>query len=152
MSKVVKKLQPMSIEIRMQKDVDEITQIKKACEMGDKAFHYALQYLKEGVTEKDIAIHIELFLKQHHADISFRPIVGFGQNSSMPHHESNDQELKAKDIVLIDMGAKVDGYCSDMTRTVFFGTPSQEAKKIYTTVLTSQQMAIDYITQQLGEN
>src|SRR5205085_237895 len=89
---------------------------------------------------------IELFIKKQGADISFRPIVAFGANASMPHYESSDKrKLKLNECILIDMGAKVDGYCSDMTRTVFFGKPTEEEQKIYETVLESQKRAIDYI-------
>lgn len=150
MQKVTKKLTPLSLNIRMEKDADEIAKIQKACSMGDAAFEHAVKQIKEGITEKEIVIAIELFLKQHNADISFRPIVSFGKNTSMPHYESSpDRKLQKNEPILIDMGAKIEGYCSDMTRTFFFGKPTDEQIKIYNTVLESQQKAIEYITNQL---
>ncbi|HSW89197.1 MAG TPA: aminopeptidase P family protein [Candidatus Saccharimonadales bacterium] len=146
-AEVTENLSPVSLNIRVQKDSDEIEKIQKACDMGDKAFTHALSQIKRGISEKDIQIQIELFLKQHNADISFRPIVAFGANSSMPHYESSaDRKLENNECVLIDMGAKVAGYCSDMTRTVFFGEPTKEQKDMYQTVLESQQKAIELLS------
>jgi Xaa-Pro aminopeptidase len=151
-AEVTKELVPVSLNIRILKDSEEIAKIQEACDMGDKAFAHALSQIHRGVSEKDIQIQIELFLKQHNADISFRPIVAFGANSSMPHYESSPKRtLKNNECVLIDMGAKVAGYCSDMTRTVFFGKPTTEQKHIYQTVLDSQQKAIEYISKYLKE-
>ncbi|HSW96712.1 MAG TPA: aminopeptidase P family protein, partial [Candidatus Saccharimonadales bacterium] len=145
-AEVTENLVPISLNIRVLKDSDEIEKIQKACDMGDKAFSHALSQITRGVSEKDIQIQIELFLKQHNADISFRPIVAFGANSSMPHYESSaERKLENNECVLIDMGAKVDGYCSDMTRTVFFGEPTKEQKDMYQTVLESQQKAIEFL-------
>jgi Xaa-Pro aminopeptidase len=152
MAKVVKSLSPLSLNIRLQKNADEIKKIKKACTTGDRAYDHALKQLREGITEKEIQIQIELFLKQHNADIAFRPIVCFGETASMPHHAAGEKKLKHGDCVLIDMGAKVNDYCSDMTRTVFFGKPTNEQKKIYTIVLKSQQKAIAYINEKIKNN
>lgn len=153
MQKGTKQLTPLSLNIRMEKDAMEIEKIQKACDMGDKAFAYAVKQVKLGVSEKDIVTAIELFLKQHNADISFRPIVAFGENTSMPHYESSpDRVLQPKEPILIDMGAKVDGYCSDMTRTFFFGEPTEKQREIYQIVLESQQKAIAYIMSSLQDS
>lgn len=144
---------PISVNIRVLKDADEIEKIQKACDMGDKAFSDAISKLTEGISEKEIQTHIELFLKQNNADISFRPIVAFGANSSMPHYESsNKRKLHKNECVLIDMGAKVDGYCSDMTRTVLFGKITEKQKQMYQAVLDSQQKAIEFLEKRLQEN
>ena len=146
-------LSPLSLHIRMYKDDTEIAAIQKACDLGDKTFAYVLHKIKEGITEKELQIEIELYIKKQGADISFRPIVAFGANASMPHYVSSDKrKLKPNECILIDMGTKVDGYCSDMTRTVFFGKPTEEQTKVYETVLTSQQKAIDYINKRLNTN
>lgn len=131
--------------LRTVKDNAEVEAIEKACELGDKAFGYILGQLKESVTEKEIAFLIEQYIKQHGADLSFPTIVAFGKNSSIPHHQTSDQRLKTNSIVLIDFGVKLDNYCSDMTRTVFFGKATDEQKKMYQTVLDAQQKAIDFL-------
>ncbi|HSW96825.1 MAG TPA: Xaa-Pro peptidase family protein [Candidatus Saccharimonadales bacterium] len=147
---VIPTLIPTSLHLRMQKDTEEIKKIQKACDMGDKAFSYALSHMKQGVSEKYIQVQIELFLKQQNADVSFRPIVAFGSNASMPHYESSpERKLRKNECILIDMGAKVTGYCSDMTRTIFFGKPTSEQKKIHQVVLDSQKKAIEYLKGQM---
>ena len=132
--------------LRAIKDEEEISKIEKACKLGDKTFDYILKKIKLGVSEKEIAFEIEFFIKKQGGDISFRPIVAFGKNSAIPHHQTSDQRLKTKHkIVLLDFGVKLNNYCSDMARTVFFGQPTSEQKKMYQTVLEAQKLAIDYL-------
>lgn len=133
--------------LRVIKDPDEIKAIEKACELGDKTFKYILKKIKPGVSEKEIAFEIEMFVKKHGADISFPPIVAFGKNSSIPHHQTSDQRLKTKSIILLDFGVKVDNYCSDMTRTVFLGKATDEQKRMYQTILEAQKLAIEHLKQ-----
>lgn len=132
-------------DLRIIKDSDEIKSIEKACELGDKAFRYILKKIKSGVSEKELAFEIELFIRKSGASISFPPIVAFGKNSSIPHHQTSDQRLKTNSIVLLDFGVKVDNYCSDMTRTVFLGKASTEQRKMYQTVLEAQEKTIDFL-------
>lgn len=129
---------------RVVKSIREIQAIQAACAFGDKIFTLILKKLKPGVSEKEIAFEIEYLIKKYAQDISFKPIVAFGKNSSVPHHQTNDQRLKANDIVLLDFGVKLDNYCSDMTRTVFLGKASSEQKKMYHVVLEAQKRAIDH--------
>lgn len=148
LSECIKKLSPIDLShFRIEKDVDEISKIKRACEIGDKAFEHILKQIKAGITEKELAYELEFIVKKQGADISFDPIIAFGANSAIPHHQTCDQKLKPNNIVLLDFGVKVDNYCSDMTRTVFFGKIDVKFKKIYATVLKSQQEAIKYIKQ-----
>jgi len=107
--------------LRVIKDKSEISKIEKACKLGDEAFDFILKKLKLGVSEKQIAFELEFFIKRNGADISFPPIVAFGANSSIPHHQTSDKRLKTNSIVLLDFGVKLGNYCSDMTRTIFFG-------------------------------
>lgn len=124
---------------RIIKDSDEIIKIRKACEITDKCFEYLTEYIKIGMTEKQIATEIEYYFKSHGADgVSFEPIVASGINSSMPHALPTDKKIEAGDVVTIDMGCKFQGYCSDMTRTIFINFVSEEAKKIYDLVLKNQ--------------
>jgi len=128
--------------LRIIKSSKEISKIEKACTLSDKTFDYILKKIKLGISEKELAFEIEFFIKKHGADISFRPIVAFGKNSSIPHHQSENLKLKTDNIILLDLGVKLNNYCSDMTRTVFFGKPTREQKRMYETVLEAQQKAI----------
>lgn len=131
--------------LRIIKDEEEIESIKKACALGDKTFDYIIGKLKSDVSEKEIAFEIELFIKQKGADISFEPIVAIGANSSVPHHETGEMKLKPNSIVLLDFGVKFNNYCSDMTRTVFFGKANVEFKKMYQAVFEAQSKALDFL-------
>lgn len=129
--------------LRSVKNSKEIFLIEKACKLGDKTFDYVLKKIKLGVSEKELAFEIEFFIKKHGADISFKPIVAFGANSAIPHHIPTTYNLQTTDsIVLLDFGVKLNNYCSDMTRTVFFGRPTPEQKRMYETVLEAQSLAI----------
>lgn len=123
---------------RMIKDEDEVHNIQKACEITDNCFSYILTYIKPGMTEKQIADEIEEYYKQRTDGLSFETIVASGENSSMPHAVPTDRKIQEKDIITIDMGCKVNGYCSDMTRTFFVGEVPGEVKKVYDLVLKNQ--------------
>jgi len=90
-----------------------------------------------------LAYELEFFIRRHGADISFPPIVAYGADSAIPHHVPTNNKLTNNQIVLLDFGVKLNNYCSDMTRTVFFGSASAEHKRIYQTVLEAQKRAID---------
>lgn len=130
---------------RIIKTKKELDSIQKACSLGDKAFEHIIKKLEVGVSEKELAFELEFFLKKKGADISFPPIVAFGKNSAIPHHQTSDQRLKTNDIVLLDFGARIENYCSDMTRTVFAGIATNEFKKMYQTVLDAQNKAIEFL-------
>lgn len=107
---------------RIVKDEEEINKIRKACEITDNCFTHLLSYIKTGMTEKQIALEIEMYFKTHGADgVSFEPIVAIGENSSIPHWIPGNRKVEMADPILIDMGCKYEGYCSDMTRTIFMG-------------------------------
>jgi len=126
-------------KLRAVKDSEEIENIKKACELTDKCFNYLLEYIKLGKTEKEIAFEIEMFFRKNGADgLSFEPIVAIGENSANPHWKPSDREVRMADPILIDMGCKYNGYCSDMTRTIFMGCILEEIKPVYDLVLKNQ--------------
>ncbi len=137
--------------LRSIKFKEEIRKIEKACQIGDLAFKFILKKIKVGVSEKEIAGKLEVFIKNQGAEISFPAIVAFGKNSSVPHHQTGEAKLESKkgQFVLLDFGARFENYCSDMTRTIFFGKPSDRQKKMYQTVLEAQQKAIDFINSTL---
>ncbi|MCL5438729.1 MAG: Xaa-Pro peptidase family protein [Patescibacteria group bacterium] len=127
------------------KEPQEISKIEKACRLTDKTFTHILKKMKSGITEKQLVFEIEFFIKKHGADIAFSPVVAFSENSAIPHHKSGERILEKGNIILMDFGAKINNYCSDMTRTIFFGKATAEQKKIYQTVLEAQQKAINYL-------
>lgn len=141
-------------EHRAIKTKDEIKKIEAAAKIGDKAFAYILKKIRPGISEKELAFEIEIFIKKIGAELSFPSIVAFGKNSSIPHHQTGQTVLEGKkgQFVLLDFGVKLENYCSDMTRIVFFGSPTDQQKKIYEAVLKSQQKAIDFINSSLKEN
>ena len=127
---------------RVIKDDTEIRCIKKACEITDKCFEYLKKFIKIGMTEKEIAFEIERFYKTNGADdISFEPIVASGHNSSMPHAVPGMRRIKDGDIILIDMGCKYNGYCSDMTRVIFVNHMENEYKEAYDICLKNNEAA-----------
>lgn len=125
------------------KDEEEIKNITKACNITDDCFEYLLNYIKIGMTEKQIANAIERFFRINGADgLAFDTIVASGPNSSKPHAVPTDRKIENGDVITIDMGCKYNGYCSDMTRTIFVGEISEEVKKIYNLVLKNQVQTI----------
>jgi Xaa-Pro aminopeptidase len=138
-------LQPTDVlsKLRIKKYPDEIKAIQKACKLGDKAFDFIVTKLKPGVTEIELANEFEFFIKRLQADVSFSTIIAFGPNASKPHHVPTNAKLKKNQFVLIDSGVKLNNYCSDMTRTVFFGKATEKQKHTYQTVLIAQKKAIE---------
>lgn len=130
-------------KLRAIKSPAEIELIKKAQEITDKTFEDILPVIREGVSETELAGILESLLYVNGADeLSFTSIVAFGENSSKPHAERSDKKLTYGSIITLDFGAKFQNYCSDMTRTVFFGAASDEQRKMYKHVLTAQEMAL----------
>lgn len=124
---------------RMIKDKEEISSLEKACEITDNCFKYILSYIKPGMTEKQIANEIEEYYKHRTDGLAFDTIVASGENTSKPHAVPTERKIGEKDIITIDMGCKVNGYCSDMTRTFFVGEVPEEVKPIYDLVLKNQK-------------
>ena len=140
-------------DLRMIKREDEIANIRAAAKLTDQCFTYLVSFLKPGVTESQISWEIESFFRTRGADCAFSPTVAFGAHTSQPHYQaaryhlaaSQGGTLQRNDMVLFDFGARVNGYCSDMTRTIFIGTPRGEWKRAYQAVLNTQQAVLDEI-------
>ena len=127
-------------KLRAIKTEEEIEKIRKACELTDKCFNHLLEFIKIGMTEKEIAFEIEMFFRKNGADgLAFDTIVAIGEHSSEPHWIPGDREVKMADPILIDMGCKYQGYCSDMTRTIFMGCILESMKPVYNLVLKNQE-------------
>lgn len=131
-------------EARSVKDSDEIKRIAEAERIGDEAFSHILNKIKAGVTEREIALEIEFFMKRQGATaLSFDTIVASGERSAMPHGVASNKIIEKGDFVTMDFGCVFEGYCSDMTRTVVVGSANEKQKEIYDTVLKAQTAAID---------
>lgn len=121
------------------KDEYEIECIKKACEITDNCFYHLIEFIKIGMTEKQIAYEIEKYFLEHGADgLSFETIVASGQNSSKPHAKTTEKQIQAGDTITIDFGCTYKGYHSDMTRTIFAGYIPEKVKPVYDLVLRNQ--------------
>ncbi len=134
-------------EVRMIKDPEEILRIKKACQITDETFKFILTKIKIGVTEKQIANLLENFIKEKNVTLSFPTIVAFGPNAAVPHHNTSDQKLKKNNFVLLDFGVRYENYCSDMTRTIYFGNPTEKEKFYYNAVKMAQDKSLEYLNQ-----
>jgi len=128
------------------KDEKELSYIKKACEIAQIAVSEALCFIKKGVTELEVKDFIVSKMISLGAEgESFDTIVAFGKNSAVPHHETSNTKLLDDQVVLIDTGAKVNGYSSDITRTAFFGEPSDKFIEHYDSVLNANLLAEEKI-------
>ncbi len=130
-------------EIRRVKEAAEVECIAAAAALADRAFEHILSRVSIGVTEAQIALEIEVYLRTHGSEgIAFEPIVASGPNSSRPHARVTSRAFEAGDFVTMDFGARVRGYCSDMTRTVVLAAASPRQAEIYSAVLEAQEAAI----------
>ncbi len=127
---------------RMIKDEEEIEYIRKACKITDECFEHIVNYIRPGMTEKQIAREIDYYYYKHAEEMSFETIVASGENSSKPHAVPTDRKIQRQDIITIDMGCKINGYCSDMTRTIFVGEVPEHMKEVYDLVLKNQEQAL----------
>ena len=133
-------------QLRNIKSNDEIAKIKRAAELADKCIEIGVDYLKVGISEREVVNHIEQTIKQYGVnEMSFDTMVLFGDHASSPHGTPGNRKLKDNEYVLFDLGVIYEHYCSDMTRTVAFGTPSKEAQEIYQVVLEAETSAINAI-------
>ena len=125
------------------KDDEEIEKLRKACELTDKCFNHLREFIKIGMTEKEIAFEIKKYFEINGADdVSFEPIVASGANSSKPHATPTNKKIDVGDVITLDFGCKYQGYCSDMTRTVFAGYVPENIKKVYDLVLKNQTQTL----------
>ncbi len=132
-------------ECRVCKDEEEIRNIKSAQKITDMAFSHILGFINPDVTEMDVALELECFMRKHGSEgTAFETICVSGTKSSLPHGKPENIKL-GKGFLTMDYGAKVNGYCSDMTRTVCIGKPDDEMLKVYNTVLEAQKKALDSI-------
>jgi len=131
---------PIMEMLRIRKDENEIEKLKKAAKLADEVMGETFDYIHPGITERDIKEKIEeLFMQKGADELSFEPIVASGPNSSMPHYCEDSRVIQEKDIIILDIGCKYKGYCSDTSRTVFVGEITDEEKNIYEIILKSNK-------------
>jgi Xaa-Pro aminopeptidase len=132
--------------IRAVKDADELAAIRKAVAVTDAGFDYLCGILKPGLVEREAAWELESYLRTHGADaLAFESIVAAGPNAAMPHHRSGERAIQRGEPIVIDFGVRVDGYCSDLTRTVSLGRADEQYDEVYALVRRAQQTALDGI-------
>lgn len=129
-------------QIRAIKGPAELEAIRQAVMIADAALAHILSEIEVGMTEKDLVWEIESFLRKNGSEgVSFDPIVASGPNASMPHHVPGDRPLQAGEPIIVDWGARVLGYCSDITRTVVLGEAGEQLRRVYNVVLEAQTKA-----------
>ena len=138
-------------ELRMIKDAEEIAAIRKACSISDQAFADALDFIKPGKTEIEIANFLDFRMRELGASgLSFDTILASGVNSSKPHAHPMHKPVELGEAITMDFGCLYDHYVSDMTRTIYLGHVSDEEQEIYNTVLKANQALIDQAKDGLG--
>jgi Xaa-Pro aminopeptidase len=137
--------------LRRRKDDRELRAIGEAADLADQAYEWAFERGVVGRTEREIMLDAHQRMRELGAeDPSFPAIVAAGDNSAVPHHESSEREVRAGELLLIDMGARVDGYCSDCTRTVATGEIDDDARAVYELVRFAQGIALEAIRAGVG--
>ena len=131
--------------LRLYKDAGEIEKMKKAQAITDAAFEHIIKVLNPNMTEIDAALELEFFMRSHGSEgVAFDTLAVSGSASSLPHGVPRNVKLE-KGFFTMDFGAKFEGYCSDMTRTVVLGKADEDMKKLYNTVLKAQLAALDFL-------
>ncbi len=139
-------LEDALLELRSVKSQDEISSIRKAQDITDQTFSYILPRISEGRTEREIMLDMEFFARSIGSEgVAFDFIVVSGENSSLPHGVPGERRIKKGDFITMDFGAMVNGYRSDMTRTVAMGAISDEQRLVYSTVLEANIKALNFV-------
>lgn len=145
------KLKDVSQEIKdlmLIKSEADLSKTQRACKIAETALKQILPFIKEGVKERELAAELEYRMKMLGASgTSFETIVAFGKNSAVPHHVTGETVLKQNMPVLIDFGCVYKGFCSDMTRTFYYGTPDKEFKNAYRAVYLAHVAAAENISE-----
>ncbi|MFN3649348.1 MAG: M24 family metallopeptidase [Armatimonadota bacterium] len=142
----LKPVEGLVAELRRIKDAEELASIRVACGIVDRSFEFILGLLRPGVSEREIAIELEYFMKKSGSEKeAFDTIVASGHRSALPHGRASEKLLEAGDFITFDFGARVGGYHSDLTRTVVLGSATERQREVYGVVLEAQLAALDAI-------
>ncbi len=136
------------IELRCTKTDKECKCISKACQITDYAFSELIKSIRKLKTEQDVADFLEKKIKEKNGELAFPTIVAMGKNAAIPHHLTSNQKLK-RGFLLLDFGAKYSHYCSDMSRTIFLGTPNKQEIVKYNLLLGIQENAIKNVKENI---
>jgi Xaa-Pro aminopeptidase len=132
-------------QLRRVKDEGELAAIAEASKLADSVWQWSLERGLAGRSERDAARAAEARIRELGGDPSFPAIVAAGPNGALPHAEPGEREIGRGELVVFDMGAQLDGYCSDGTRTFATGEPGEEARAVYEVVREAQQVALEAI-------
>jgi Xaa-Pro aminopeptidase len=130
-------------QLRRVKDAEELSAIAEASMLADSVWEWTIERGLAGRSERDVARAAEARIRELGGDPSFPAIVAAGPNGALPHAEPGEREIGRGELVVFDMGAMLDGYCSDGTRTYATGDPGEEARAVYATVLEAQLAALE---------
>ncbi|NLC43971.1 MAG: aminopeptidase P family protein [Clostridiales bacterium] len=129
--------------LRIIKSLEEVNNIRDAAALSDKGFLHILDYIRPGISELDLAIELEFFLRKNGSEgLAFPIIAASGNNGSLPHAEPSNKTIENGEFITFDFGSKIGGYCSDMTRTVSLGEPNDQLRQIYEVTLQAQLNAL----------
>lgn len=133
-------------QLRGIKDEVEVGFVKQAIEITEKAFQHILNVIKPGISEREISAELEYFMRMNGASSSAYPtIVASGERSALPHGLASSKRIGVDEFVTLDFGASFEGYCSDLTRTVFVGNPTDKHKEIYRIVLEANLATLNHV-------
>lgn len=133
-------------ELRSIKSASEIELIRRSVATNSRAFEQAVSRVRTGMKEQDLAAELEYRMRRLGAEKpAFETIVAGGARSALPHAQPTDARIETGDLVVVDMGALRDGYCSDMTRMLYMGSPTAKVKRLYRAVLEAQLAAVDAV-------
>ncbi len=128
--------------LRMVKSEAEIAKLKRACELTDACFSHLVRMIQPGLSEHEVQLEMEFFIRRQGGHMSFEPIVVSGPNSARPHGKATEKLLANGEFLTMDFGAQLDGYCADMTRTVVVGKADERTREVYNQVLKAQLESI----------
>jgi Xaa-Pro aminopeptidase len=133
-------------QLRMFKDAEELQIMQRAADLADATFSHILNVVKPGMTERQVDLEMEFYMLSHGATASsFDTIVASGERSSLPHGVASERVIEGNEFITFDFGALLDGYCSDLTRTIALGSPNPQLKEIYDIVLEAQLHTLAHI-------
>ena len=132
-------------KLRRVKDAEELRAIREASKLGEEAWLWAIERGFKGRSERDVALATEAKIRELGGEPSFPAIVAAGPNGALPHAEPGERVIGEGELVVFDMGAKLDGYCSDGTRTFATGEVGEKGREVYETTLRAQLAALEAI-------
>lgn len=139
----VSSIDNLTSEIRQTKDKTEIAHIQTGIQICDQAFEHILNFIRPGITEKEIGLELQVFMLRAGAEgIKANHVIASGERSALPHGQATERVIRQGDLITMDYGARINGYYSDFTRTVIVGEPNDQQQEIYEVVQKAQEAAL----------